>query len=161
MEDGSQTPSRLYDTDLTAWAEQQAALLRERANGEALDYDHLAEEIDDVAGSIKRACRSYILVIIEHLLKLQFVASDRDQRGWRDSVGAARVDLGFDLTPTLRARMPEQLGPLFDRQVAKLVSRNLIADEAAVKRVLPDGYSWEQITSKDWWPEPAYAREPD
>ncbi len=156
MEDGSPVRVSLYDTDLTLWAEQQAALLRERAGADALDYENLAEEIDDVAGGIKRACRSYVLVMIEHLLKLQFVPSEQDQRGWRTSVRAARKDLHYDLTPTLRARMPDLLEELFDRQVEKLAARGILTDEHGIKSALPLGYTLEQIMDKEWWPEPAY-----
>ena len=50
--------SDLYDyaTDVAAWAEQQAGLLRRRASGQlpndaGLDWENLAEEIEGVAAS--------------------------------------------------------------------------------------------------------------
>ena len=40
----------LYDEDIVTWSEQQAELLRRRS-ANALDWDHLAEEIEDVGRS--------------------------------------------------------------------------------------------------------------
>jgi hypothetical protein len=43
----------LYEDDVIAWAEQQAALLR-RGAWSQLDIDNIAEEIEDVDKSEKR-----------------------------------------------------------------------------------------------------------
>lgn len=156
MEDGSPIRASLYDTDLTAWAEQQAAALRRRDAGHnVLDYDNLAEEIDDVAGSLLRSCRSYLDVIILHLLKLQFTPSERDNAGWRRSVIAARVNLEGDLSPTLRARLPDEMPALFVKRLKLLRENDLSLDVADIRRVLPDGYTWEEATGEDWWPQSA------
>ena len=161
MEDGSPIQANLYDTDLTAWAEQQAAALRARAGGgNALDYDNLAEEIDDVAGSLLRSCRSYLAVIIEHLLKLQFTLSTRDERGWKQSVRAARGDLEEDLSPTLRSRLPDQMPNFFDTRLKRLRDNDLGLNIDTIRQALPNGYSWEQLTSDDWWPVPAREEKP-
>jgi hypothetical protein len=45
-----QEPDTLYDTDVAAWAEQQAGALRRRAANE-IDWDNVAEEIEGVAAS--------------------------------------------------------------------------------------------------------------
>lgn len=154
MEDGPPIRASLYDTDLTAWAEQQAAALRAREGGSnALDYDNLAEEIDDVAGSLRRSCLSYIDVIVEHLLKLQFTSSDWNDRGWRQSVAAARGSLDRDLSPTLRSRLPEQMDELFQKQLRVLEYNNFGLDVDLVRQMLPAGYTWEQVTTFGWWPD--------
>ena len=61
-----------YTTDVAAWAEEQAGLLRRRASGQlpndaGLDWDNLAEEIEGVAASQKREIR--------HRLKVHLPAS--------------------------------------------------------------------------------------
>ena len=64
----------LYDRDYFAWAQVQAEALRAHRSGEnALDYDNLAEEVEDLGGSIRRACISQIANIIEHLLKIELL----------------------------------------------------------------------------------------
>ena len=63
-----------YATDVAAWAEQQAGLLRRRASGQlpndaGLDWENLAEEIEGVAASQKREIRNRLKRICQHLLK--------------------------------------------------------------------------------------------
>jgi hypothetical protein len=57
--------SGLYDDDLLLWSERQAALLRRMAAGERVndqvDWENVAEEIEDVGRSSLRACRSQLL----------------------------------------------------------------------------------------------------
>ncbi len=52
----------LYERDALAWAEQQGALLRRLAAGEAVneavDWPNVIEELQDVGLSELRACRS-------------------------------------------------------------------------------------------------------
>jgi hypothetical protein len=146
--------SNLYEADGVAWAEQQAAALRARGAGRnQLDYENLAEEIDDVGRNITRACESYIAVILEHLLKLQFAPSAYDENGWRRSIRAARFSLRRELTPTLRARLPGELAGLFEEQVALLVEDGTLRDAQAVQAALPEGYAWDAVVFTEWYPE--------
>lgn len=156
MADDLHTPASLYDRDIVAWSEQQAEALRARKGGDnALDYDHLAEEIEDVGKSEQRACRSFVERIIEHLLKLQFVDSPNDQAHWRGEILAFRNSLDDALTPTIRARLAEETAELTARQVKVLWRKEMLADRAAIEARLGDGYSWDQITDPDWYPAPA------
>lgn len=153
MEDGSPIIDSLYEQDFTAWAEQQVEALRRRdIGGNALDYENIAEEIEDVAKHVERTCKSYLGTIIEHLLKLQFGEVRYDERGWRSSVMVARDELDSELTPTLRKRMPILLKPLFERELTLLAAKGTM-DIRRVRSALPDGYSWEQLTDSEWWPE--------
>ena len=141
----------LYETDGVAWAEQQAEALRRRAGHNELDYDNLAEEIEDVGKSIARAAHSHLDVVIEHLLKLELIGRPEDVRGWRASVKHARKSLNRELTPTLRARLPDELREQIEDQIEMLIGRGLLTDEqAAPRRQRP--YSWEEVTT-DWLPE--------
>jgi len=57
----------LYDTDFYLWTQAQAAALRAHRQGEQpLDYDRLAEEIEDLGASERNKVRSWIRLIIEH-----------------------------------------------------------------------------------------------
>ena len=82
--------SDLYDyaTDVAAWAEQQAGLLRRRASGQlpndaGLDWENLAEEIEGVAASQKREIRHRLKRICQHLLKWRH-STRPPSRSWRD-----------------------------------------------------------------------------
>ena len=64
----------LYETDILAWSEQQAAALRELAARRdlpnALDLANVIEEIEAVGRNELRAATSPIRVMLEHLVKL-------------------------------------------------------------------------------------------
>jgi hypothetical protein len=58
----------LYDKDQYSWALEQAQALRER-RAEHLDWNNLAEEVEDLARRNADALRSHFESLIEHLLK--------------------------------------------------------------------------------------------
>src|SRR5690606_18778107 len=64
------SPERLYDEDFYVWTQVQADLLRRR-QFEALDLDHLIEEVEALGRAEKNSVLNNAGVIIEHLLKLQ------------------------------------------------------------------------------------------
>ncbi len=63
----------LYETDILAWSEQQAAALRELAGRHdlpnALDLAHVVEEIEDVGISQLNAVKSLIRLVFAHAIK--------------------------------------------------------------------------------------------
>jgi hypothetical protein len=63
---GMTTPD--YDTDFYAWAAQQASALRAK-DWDALDVEHLAEEVDDWRKTERRAVRSQLRLLCSHSLK--------------------------------------------------------------------------------------------
>ena len=60
-----------YDTDAIAWANEQARLLR-AGRFDALDIEHIADEIVDVGKSEKRELASRLAVLLAHMLKWQY-----------------------------------------------------------------------------------------
>ena len=75
----------LYQTDYAAWARRNAELLRER-RFDALDIEHLMEELSDISKSDRRELHSRLLVLIAHLLKWEFQYQDLTDR-WREFKG--------------------------------------------------------------------------
>jgi hypothetical protein len=79
----------LYEEDTVAWAENQAAALRAVAHGgsnQELDWENLAEEIEDLSKSIKRGVHRQVRNVIEHLIKLQHSPAQRPVKGgWKAS----------------------------------------------------------------------------
>lgn len=143
----------LYEVDYVAWAEAQAAAL-EAGRLEELDLVNLADEVGDLGRSAQNSCRSYVARIIEHLLKMEFVRSPRDVWHWRGEIAAFRADLERDLTPTLRRRLPEELPKQFKIQTDVLIRRGMLVNAKRVTAALPEGYTWDQITDPDFFPEP-------
>ena len=75
---------RLYQRDFAAWSKQQAEALRAAGRGgsnQPLDWENLAEEIEDLGISQRSALRSQILRIIQHLVKLEHLRSSRGTAG--------------------------------------------------------------------------------
>ena len=79
--------TNLYETDINLWYEKTAKALRNK-NLEEIDWNNLAEEIEDMGRSEKRALDSYIQRLIEHLMKLHLWAEeiDRCEKGWKAEI---------------------------------------------------------------------------
>ena len=77
-----------YETDFYAWVQEQALLL-EQGRFDALDLDHLIEELELMAGSTQGQLYDRLIVLLAHLLKLEMAAAllpgvyERANRGWR------------------------------------------------------------------------------
>lgn len=79
---------KLYDTDIVAWSEQQAALLRSGRLSE-IDVLNIAEEIEDVGKSVQRELSSRVAVLLAHLLKWKFQPELRS-RSWLATIAVQR-----------------------------------------------------------------------
>src|SRR5271163_1444072 len=88
----------LYDEDILTWSEQQAELLRRRS-ANALDWDHLAEEIEDVGRSQLRAVESHLIQAVLHDLKAEAWPLSRDVAHWRAEARGQRDDARGAFTP--------------------------------------------------------------
>lgn len=145
----------LYERDYLAWTEVQASALRARKGGEnALDYDNLAEEIEDLGKSEQRACESQIENILEHLLKIEFVGPIETIPHWRGEIAGFRRELAKRLTVTIESRLRPEIDDAFAYVLKALATRGLI-DHSRI-RAERSGYDWTLIVDHDWYPEPRY-----
>jgi hypothetical protein len=80
-----------YETDFYSWTQQQAQLLRNQQFGQ-IDYNNLAEEIEDMGRSEKRELGSRLEILITHLLKWQFQPNLRS-RSWKLTIKEQRLRL--------------------------------------------------------------------
>jgi len=80
-------PETLYDRDLQLWIEQTISQLQNR-EFDALDIDHLIEELSDLGKSEKNALKSNLTILLAHLLKLmvQQDVPDMMKGSWYSSV---------------------------------------------------------------------------
>ena len=113
--------SDLYDEDFILWTEQQATLLRRRADGDLvndaeLDWRNLAEEIEAVGGNTRRELRNRLTRLLQHLLKWQYQPELRS-RSWRATVRTQRQEIEDLLAdnPSLRAKLPEFIAAAYPR----------------------------------------------
>ncbi|MBS0644254.1 MAG: DUF29 domain-containing protein [Acetobacteraceae bacterium] len=99
----------LYETDILAWSEQQAAALRELASRRdlpnALDLAHVAEEIEDVGLSELNGVKSHIRLILGHLVKCWADTDAQSVRHWIAEIGNWQSDLADRFSPSMQQRI--------------------------------------------------------
>lgn len=100
----------LYEEDIYAWAEQQAAVLRRLAASRRdlpneLDLEHVAEEIEDLGISERHAVESFIRLIFVHLMKLKAAPGADSAKSWRREIVAFHNELLSRLTLAMRPRI--------------------------------------------------------
>ena len=140
----------LYDTDIVAWATEQAGLLRSR-QWSALDLENIAEEIEDVGKSEIRELESRAAVLIGHLLKWKFQPEKRS-KSWMDTIEVQRLRVEGRLrrTPSLRRLLADN-GWLQDTWLDGLS----IAHHDAGLHDLPREPIWtvEQLRDPEFFPD--------
>lgn len=149
----------LYDVDFYAWTQAQAAALREVARqrlNAPLDWENLAEEVDDLGRSVRRELRSRIAAVIEHLLKLEHSPALAPRYGWMGSITRQREEIERLLgdSPSLRREIEAMIAKEA-ASAARAAYRDLegYGESAAAAGVRAAGaqYSREQVLG-DWWP---------
>ena len=138
-----------YDNDVIAWANEQARLLR-AGRFDALDIEHIADEIEDVGKSEKRELASRMAVLLAHMLKWQYQPGGRGN-SWRRTIKEQRnrVGLCIDQTPSLKAelRLSFWWSDVWSDAVAK-------ASEETGLGEFPESCPWtfDQIMNPEFWP---------
>ncbi len=94
----------LYDVDILTWSEQQAGLLRRRS-ANALDWDNLAEEIEDVGRSQWRAVEAHLIQALLHDLRAAAWPMSRDVPHWQAEARGQRDDARSAFTPSMAQRI--------------------------------------------------------
>ena len=152
MKSPAQMPTNLsfYETDYYAWIEKQVALLRAR-DTEKLDLANLAEEVEDMGKSEKRAVASNLRVVLMHLLKYQFQPEWRTN-SWRGTLieHRKRLERAFEDSPSLYRYALEDLSRSYGD------ARELAAAETGLPiDIFPQEcpYSLEETLNLDFLPE--------
>jgi len=139
-----------YNTDIVAWAREQARLLRE-GRFDTLDVEHIAEEIEDVGKSEQRELESRMAILLAHLLKWQR-QPERRGASWRRTINEQRkaVIRRLNKTPSLKAdwQDPDWWAGVWGDAVSAAWSEAGLED-------LPECCLWtgDQILDEDYWPD--------
>jgi hypothetical protein len=146
--------AQLYDTDIVAWANEQARLLRAGCL-DRIDVEHIAEEIEDVGKSEQRELASRMAVLLAHLIKWQY-QPERQGNSWRRTIRDQRNSIARRLvhTPSLQGSLndPEWRADAWGDAVALAMAEARLDD-------LPQDCPWPvaQILDPDWLPPPLQA----
>lgn len=96
-----------YDKDVIAWAQEQAKLLRS-GRFDALDIEHIAEEIEDVGKSEQRELANRMAVLLCHLLKWKY-QPERRGSSWEKTIRTQRASVirRLQKTPSLKTDLKD------------------------------------------------------
>lgn len=131
------------DSDFAAWIYDQASALKEGRFAD-LDIDDLVDEVESLAKRDFRKLRSYLRVILKHMLKWDWQPEKRDV-SWRKSINASRKRVWGELaaSPSFRPRVLEAIEQVFE------TARMEAWDETGVFRLEREPascpYSWDEI----------------
>jgi Domain of unknown function DUF29 len=138
-----------YDRDFYAWTLTQAEALRVK-DWQALDMEHLAEEIEALGKSDRRALQSHLRILLLHLLK---IAHQRQRRlSWLRSIrnGREAIELVLGDSPSLRRELPDCLAWAYPK------ARRGAAEETGLPlATFPERCPWnlDQLQDDDFLPE--------
>ncbi|MCW7762772.1 DUF29 domain-containing protein [Photorhabdus luminescens] len=139
-----------YETDVVAWANEQAALLRAGKFSE-IDIANIAEEIEDVGKSEQRELASRMAVLIAHLLKWKYQSSHRGAI-WERTIKAQRKEILYGLkeSPSLKTKLNDSdwVDVVWSKAVASAMNETGLD-------VFPDVCIWNmsQILSPEFYPD--------
>lgn len=146
----------LYETDTVLWSRQQAEALRSAArsgSNAAVDWENVAEEIEDLGRSRRTQLNSHLRTIIEHLMKLEASPAGPPRLGWKETILRVRGEIEdlLEDSPSLRREIGEAVGRQTSR-AARDVAASLQLHGEAPRRPLQElCYSEDQVLGP-WFP---------
>jgi Domain of unknown function DUF29 len=139
-----------YEDDFYAWTVEQARLLR---SGEfsSIDVVNIAEEIESLGRSDKRAIESRLTVLLMHLLKWQIQSKMRSQ-SWSGTIleQRRRIEKLLRESPSLRASVNEALAEAYS-DAREAASNDTGLPETDFPTECP--FTAEQVLSRSFLPE--------
>lgn len=122
----------LYHSDFYLWAKGQAEALRAAGEGKrgsnAVEWERVAEEVEDLGKSDVHASESLTVQILIHLYKLAWTQRHEPKGHWEGEIVALRGNLKRKLTPTIRNTVLAELEDLH-QEAGEAASRAFKSDE--------------------------------
>ncbi|MBV8361122.1 MAG: DUF29 domain-containing protein [Deltaproteobacteria bacterium] len=145
----------LYEHDYYAWIREQVRALREH-RVEEVDWENVAEEIEDLGKSERRSVESHLETLLLHALKLSYargLSRDRNARLWENTIELARSEVRrlLDESPSLRPMLEELINNAY--KDARISARRALGFP---KEPLPETSPWtlEQVLDDNFVPKP-------
>ncbi len=139
---------QLYCQDLNLWRQEIINAIQNKQL-ENMDWDNLIEEINDMGASEKRALRSYMKRLIEHILKLRYWDDEREynQRGWKKEVVNFREEIKSILeeSPSLKNYLQQNYSDWYKKSAKAMRQEFSIPDDNLVDLdvIMTDDYFGE------------------
>jgi hypothetical protein len=140
----------LHDRDFYAWTLEQAHLLREGRWAE-VDIVQIAEELESMGASERRALTNRLAVLMAHLLKWRFQPELRGN-SWRNTIEVQRFEVRelLEDNPSLGTNLGERMEKAYIKSVLLAVRETGLS-----KQIFPPScpFSADQLLGEDYWPE--------
>lgn len=140
-----------YDSDVIAWANEQARLLR-AGQFSRLDIEHIADEIEDVGKSERREFENRMAILLAHLLKWQHQPESQGN-SWRRTIieQRKRIAVRIKKTPSLKADLQDpEWWPSVWADALDIATR----ETGLWYEAFPETCLWsvDQIMDQEFWP---------
>jgi hypothetical protein len=139
----------LYEHDYYTWTGIQAQALRER-KASGLDWDNLAEEVEDLGKAERHRLESHLESLLMHLLKWTY-QPQRRSRSWSKSIREHRFRIFRVLrdNPGLKPKLPEVFADAYEG------ARFSAGNETRLDLTsFPESCPWsiEDVAGDSFWP---------
>jgi hypothetical protein len=144
------------ETDLYGWLLNQANELRSR-QPEFIDWDELAEELDEIVALARTEVVSRLRNVLAHLLKWKYQASRRDEDSWRNTIVRERLDLALLLeSKNLRNYVKDTGYALAYQQARKAAGNEMKLERRIWDQLFPATSEWDYETAleDEFFPSP-------
>lgn len=139
-----------YEEDFYGWTVNTAQLLRDKKMSE-IDFDHIAEELEDMVSSNETQMINRLTLVLSHLLKWQFQPNMRGH-SWIYTIREQRKRSKIHLrkNPSLKSKLNEILLDAYDIAVLEAAKESGL-DEIIFPSECP--YTFDQIMNDEFYPE--------
>lgn len=140
-----------YETDVVAWANEQARLLRS-GQLSALDTENLAEEVEAMGRSERRELESRMAVLLAHLLKWKYQPGRRSP-SWSATLSEQRMRIRLLLrdSPSLKPMLTNQewLAEVMEQAIVSAAAETGL-NESIFQKVCP--WTVGDVLTQGWYP---------
>lgn len=139
-----------YDEDYYLWLVRQVELLRARRLDE-IDVAMIAEELEDMGKSERRALEAYYGLLITHLLKWRF-QPERRSASWETTIKKARRAIARREadSPSLRGATAELVASIYMDAKEDAIDETGLP-EATFPETCP--FALQDLRDKSYWPD--------
>ena len=147
-----------YDADIVVWSNEQARLIR-AGRFDLLDWEHIADEIEDVGKSEQRELANCMAILLAHLLKWQY-QPEQQGSSWLRTIKEQRngIKRRIRKTPSLQASLndPNWWADAWADAVTQAIAETGMD---AFPEVCP--WASDEVLGEDWLPMASSGVSPD
>ena len=136
----------LYEKDYVAWLQDQAAKLRS-PDRNTLDWQTLAEELEEMVDERKYKAESFLIQLLSHLLLYAYWKHPYSLPHWTDEIDNFRLELSLLFrSQVIYNHALERFGYCYQKALGKASRKSCLT--------LPVDCPWtiEKILDEDWFP---------